>query len=79
MGCWCGHGPWHHWGYGYPPPYQEYPSYPPPYEPQPYPGPARRRRGMRGEGDLEEYLERLEEEIGRVRRELQELRGAGEG
>lgn len=94
MGYWCGHGPcphcghghWHHCGHVYPPPYQDYPVYPPSYEPpsyEPAPYPARRRRRRRGgrdEGDLEDYLQHLEEEIGRVRGELAELRsGEGEG
>ena len=73
MGCWCGHGPWHHWGYG--------PGYPPPwYEPAGYGPPGyERRRGRRpalarlDEEDLRDYLEDLEEEVARVRQDLERL------
>ncbi len=67
MSCWCGHGPWHHWGYAYPPPGTP-----------PYPGP-RRRRGQADEEDLADYLRHLEEELARARRELEHIRGGGEG
>lgn len=43
--CWCGHGPWHHWGYGYGlPPYER--EYGPEY------WPPRRRRRRPDEEDL---------------------------
>jgi hypothetical protein len=79
MNCWCGHGPWHHYGYAYPPPYGPPAAYPPPADYY-YGGPARRRR-RRDPEELEEYLEDLEAEIARVRQELGDLRErrAGEG
>lgn len=60
MGCCYGHGPWCHWGYGYPPPdYESLPQY------------RRRRRGRWvEEEDLEEYLGELEAEIAAIRREM---------
>ncbi len=76
MSCWCGHGPWHHWGYGpdygYGPPH----GYGPGYGPPPYGRRMRRqvRRWEPEEEDLREYLEDLEEEIGRVRDELEARR-----
>lgn len=73
MGC-CyghGHGPWCGWGYGYGLP---------PYEPGPYAyRPRRRRRGVPDEADLEAYLEDLEEELDRVRRDLEAARTARSG
>ena len=74
--CWCGHGPWHHWGYGYgPPPWAR------DYGPEYGYGPPRRRRRAPDEEDLAEYLGDLEDELRRVRVELERLRGsrAGEG
>jgi hypothetical protein len=70
MSCWCGHGPWHHHGYAYPPS-----VYPPPFAPPSYsiPGPPRRGRRARIE-DLEGYLGELEDELARLRAELAESR-----
>jgi hypothetical protein len=72
MSCWCGHGPWHHYGYPYPPPA----AYGPPatmyYEPaEPY---RRRRRRQADAEELADYLGELEAEVARIRRELDELR-----
>jgi hypothetical protein len=82
MSCWCGHGPWHHGGYPYPPyPPEEY--WPPPRRfgppPQWYAPPAgyRTRRREAAAEDLAEYLNDLEEEIARVRRELERMRESG--
>ena len=66
MSCWCGHGPWHHDRYSYPPP-----GYPPP---EPYGRPRRRRLDA---DELADYLQELGEEIARVRRDLDEIRGSG--
>jgi hypothetical protein len=67
--CWCGHGPWHHRGYGYgPPPY----AYEPDYGPEDWP--PRRRRRRPDEEDLADYLGELEDELRRVRVELERLR-----
>ena len=88
MSCWCGHGSchhwghhgcgpgfgWHHWGPGYGPGYGHGAGYvygPPPDQPVPFAA----RRGRRAR-DLEDYPEDLEEELARVRRELQVLRRA---
>ena len=49
--CRCGHGPWHHWGYGYGPP-----PYAPDYGPEYRYGPPRRRRRAPGEEGLAGYL-----------------------
>jgi hypothetical protein len=71
MGCCHGHGPWCHWGYGYPPP---------DYEGPPEYGRRRRRgRWVPDEEDLEEYLGELEAEIAAVRREMQTAREARSG
>jgi hypothetical protein len=78
----CYHGPCHHWGHhGCGPGYgchhrghgygAGYVYGPPPGQPVPFPA----RRGRRAR-DLEDYAEDLEEELARVRRELQELRRA---
>ena len=71
MSCWCGHGPWHHHGYAYPPPV----AYGPPtaiyYQPA---KPYRRRRRRRADAEeLADYLDGLEAERARIRRELDEL------
>ena len=75
MSCWCGHGPCHYRGHhGYGRGYAYGAGYvygPPPGQPVPFPA----RRGRRAR-DLEDYAEDLEEELARVRRELQELRRA---
>ncbi|HSK33363.1 MAG TPA: hypothetical protein VK903_07755 [Propionicimonas sp.] len=60
-----------HYAPQYPPP----PYYPPPEE---YEGPRRRRRRRRDADELEDYLQDLEDEIGRVRRELAAQREPGE-
>lgn len=73
MSCWCGHGPWHHHGYAYPPPAYPPPAYPPPYY---EPVPPRRGRRARVE-DLERYLSDLNDELARVREELAEHRSEG--
>jgi hypothetical protein len=82
MSCWCGHGPWHHYGYGYPPQYPP-PEYPPPayYPPEEfYDRPRRRsRRRARDTEELEDYLQGLQDEIDRVRHELAAMRQAGDG
>lgn len=73
MSCWCGHGPWHYYqGYPYPPPA----GYgPPPSEYYPPASPVRRLRRRRADAEeLTDYLEDLEEEIARIRGELDELR-----
>lgn len=72
----CGHGPWHCHGYPYPPAYGPPPAaYYPPGEPYGYGyGHRRRRRRRVDTEDLADYLEDLEEEVARVRRELDELR-----
>ena len=76
MSCWCGHGPWHHYGYTYPPQYPP-PAYYPPEEF--YDRPARRRRRRRRDPEeLEDYLQDLQEEIDRVRGELAAMRESGE-
>ena len=75
MSCCHGYCQHHHWCYG-PPPYGP----PEVYEPVYGPGYGLRRRGRPGraraldEDDLAGYLHDLEDEIGRVRRELEELR-----
>ena len=58
----------HHWCFGPGPGYE----YGPPPD-LPYPRRGRRTRAR----DLEDYLEGLEDELARVRRELQELREPG--
>ncbi len=73
MSCCCGHGPCHcHHGYTCPygpPPVGYYPT------PEPYGyGYGRRRRRRVDVEDLAEYLQDLETEVARVRRELNELR-----
>ncbi|OII67933.1 MULTISPECIES: hypothetical protein [unclassified Streptomyces] len=80
MSCWCGHGPWSHYAHPYPA------SYPPPgyYPPPEYygPPPPEQARGRRGQGDVEElteYLRRLEDEIRKVRRDLDEIRQGRKG
>ncbi|MBF6354941.1 hypothetical protein IU449_10355 [Nocardia higoensis] len=83
MNCWCGHGPWHYHGYAYPPggAYGPPPAYYPAVEPpEPYGYGRRRRRRGQGRADADEladYLHELEEEIVRLRRELDELRNSG--
>jgi hypothetical protein len=62
----CGYGHCHHYGYGYGPP--PWPGYGPGYRPRP-----RRRRALEEE-DLTAYLEDLEEEVSRVREDLESLR-----
>jgi hypothetical protein len=75
MSCWCGHGPWHHYGYAYPPPTYAPPVYPPPDYPSP---PPRARRGRRARvEDLERYLAELEDELAGVREELAGYRREG--
>lgn len=61
----------HHWCFGHAPGYE----YGPPPD-LPYPPYAQRGRRTRTR-DLEGYLEDLEDELARVRRELQELREQG--
>ena len=73
MSCWCGHGPWHHYGYMYPPRGYAEPDYP---EPE-YWAPARGRRRGTGE-DLERRLAGLEAELARLREVLTEQRGGSE-
>jgi hypothetical protein len=71
---WCGHGPWHHQMYPYPPPYPP-PGYyypPPPFQYGTPPG--RRRRRAADAEELADYLQQLEEEIASVRRDLDDLR-----
>ena len=72
MSCRCGHGPWHHYGYSYPPPAAYAPS-PPVYYPPSEPYGRRRRRRADAE-ELADYLHELEAEIAHIRRELDELR-----
>jgi hypothetical protein len=48
MSCWCGHGPWHHYGYAYPPPMYPAAAYPP-----------MDGRGSSGQGSAEELETRL--------------------
>ncbi len=73
MSCWCGHGPWHHYGYAYPPR-----GYPPP-EPSPeYWAPGRGSWRRRSDDELERHLVGLEEELARLREELAAVR-RGEG
>ena len=75
MGCWCGHGPWCRSGYGhgYPPWWDE----PVDYGPVGY---GRRRlrarpaRSRLDEEDLRDHLEELEQEVARVREDLERLR-----
>lgn len=66
-GCWCGYGPWHHAGHPYPP------YYPPPGF---YCAPPQRRSAGRAVDaeELADYLRDLEEQIARVRRDLDEIR-----
>jgi hypothetical protein len=72
MSCWCGHGPWHHYGYPYPPAAVYGPPPPMYYQPaEPY---RRRRRGRADAEELAYYLGELEAEVARIRRELDELR-----
>ncbi|ANS32020.1 hypothetical protein R1CP_37070 (plasmid) [Rhodococcus opacus] len=78
MSCWCGHGPWHYHGYHYPPAAVYAPPPPSPYYPETEPyGPPRRRRPDAEE--LAEYLHGLEEEMARIRREIDDLRRADTG
>jgi hypothetical protein len=71
MSCWCGHGPWHYHGYPYPPAA----AYgPPPAMYYPPAEPYRRRRRRADAGELADYLDELEAEVARIRRELDELR-----
>ncbi|WP_142391312.1 hypothetical protein [Mycobacterium sp. ENV421] len=72
MSCWCGHGPWHHQGYAYPPP-AGYAPPPPVYYPPAEPYGHRRRRRANAE-ELADHLHELEAEITSIRRELGELR-----
>lgn len=72
MSCWCGHGPWHHYGYPYPPSATYAPS-PPAYYPSAEPHGRRRRRRADAE-ELADSLHELEAEIAHIRRELDELR-----
>jgi hypothetical protein len=74
MSRWHAHGPWCHDPYVYPPPgYAAADYYPPPA----YYPPPRARAGRRLDADeLAEYLQRLEDEVARVRRDLDELRGS---
>lgn len=74
MSCWCGHGPWHHYGYAYPP--RGYP--PPDYPPAEYWSPGRGSRRRRSDEELENHLVELEEELARLREELAAAR-RGEG
>ncbi|WP_219070840.1 hypothetical protein [Candidatus Mycobacterium methanotrophicum] len=67
MSCWCGHGPWHYHGYPYGPP-----AYAPPPAAEGY---GRRRRYRANAEELSDYLQELETEVARMRRELDELRG----
>jgi len=75
MSCCCGHGPCHcHHGYTCPSAYGPPPvGYYPTPEPYGYGYGHRRRRRVDVE-DLAEYLQDLETEVARVRRELNELR-----
>jgi hypothetical protein len=75
MSCWCGHGPWHHQMYPYPPPYPPPGYYPPPPVQYGMP-PGRRRRRAADAEELADYLQQLEEEIANVRRDLDDLRGS---
>lgn len=72
MSCCCGHYPCHYHGYPHP---AAYGPPPPAYYPvaEPYGYGSRRRRRPDVE-DLADYLQDLEAEIARVRRELDELR-----
>jgi hypothetical protein len=72
MSCWHAHGPWCHGPYVYPPGYYPADCYPQDY----YPPPPRTRRRSVDTEELADYLQRLEEEVARVRRDLDELRGA---
>jgi hypothetical protein len=72
MSCWCGHGPWHHYGYAYPP--RGYPDYP---SPECW-APGRGSRRRRSDDELERHLVGLEEELARLREELAAQR-RGEG
>ncbi len=75
MSCWCGHGPWHYHGYPYPPAYGPPPgTYYPPGEPYGY---GRRRRRRADAEELADYLDELQAEVARVRRELDDLRATG--
>ena len=65
MSCWCGHGPWHHYGYAYPPPGYPAPGYPPTYG-----GPSQGSWRRRSDEELERHLTVLEEELARLREEL---------
>ena len=85
MSCWCGHGPWHHYGYAYPPSYGPRGAYPPPTDDyhQGHHGPPLPPRRRRDPEELQDYLQDLEEELTRLRQELNELsklreRAAGE-
>jgi hypothetical protein len=69
MSCWHAHGPWCHGPYVYPPQ-----GYHPDYD-YPPPPPRARRRSVDAD-ELADYLQRLEEEITRVRRDLDELRSS---
>ncbi|MFR9802341.1 hypothetical protein ACL02T_08565 [Pseudonocardia sp. RS010] len=76
MSCWCGHGPWHHYGHAYPPPAYPLPGYPAPEYARPYWEPGGRRR--RTDEELERHLAALEEEIARLREELAAQRRSGD-
>jgi hypothetical protein len=70
MSCWCGHGPWHRYGYPYPPPGYYPPEY---YEPAQRPRPRRRAADTQ---ELAEYLAQLEQQLAAIRREVEQLRGS---
>ena len=77
MSCWHAHGPWCHGPYVYPPPGYYAADYYPPTDDYPPPPPrARARRRSMDADELAEYLQRLEDEVARVRRDLDELRGS---
>lgn len=82
MSCCCGHHPCHYHAYPYAPAYGPPPAaYYPPAEPYGYGRRWRRRVEAEDAKDLADYLQDLESEVARVRRELDELRrtGATEG
>ena len=75
MSCWCGHGPWHHHGYPYAGPM----AYGPPSAMYYEPGPYRRRSRQADAEDLADYLDDLEAQVARIRRELDEVRRTNAG